>query len=158
MIVWNQIKFFVTSITTLVNDVMLKTNKQTNKQTNKKNTHTHIQRSDAISLSKLQNIMCAPRMHTRLLGGVVVRCQYREWQTRDRTPLCPGLIYLSDLNIGAPVATRPGAWRDRISARTGWLSISVLLVREQIRSDSLMSQRANTYKCPCRSISKLLGH
>ena len=29
------------------------------------------------------------------------------------------LSYTSDLKIGTPVATLPGAWRDRVSAGTG---------------------------------------
>ena len=31
----------------------------------------------------------------------------------------PGLSYTSDLKIGTPVATLPGAWRYRVSAGTG---------------------------------------
>ena len=32
----------------------------------------------------------------------------------------------SDLKIGTPVATLPGAWRYRISAGTGWPGVSIL--------------------------------
>ena len=34
--------------------------------------------------------------------------------------------FSSDLNIGTPVATLPGAWRYRVSAGTGWSGVSVL--------------------------------
>ena len=36
------------------------------------------------------------------------------------------LSHASDLKIGTPVATLPGAWRYRVSAGTGWLSVSIL--------------------------------
>ena len=32
----------------------------------------------------------------------------------------------SDLNIATPVPTLPGSWRYRVSAGTGWLSVSIL--------------------------------
>ena len=34
--------------------------------------------------------------------------------------------HTSDLKIGTPVATLPGAWRYRVSAGTGWPGVSVL--------------------------------
>ena len=37
-----------------------------------------------------------------------------------------GSSHTSDLKIGTPVATMPGAWRYRISAGTGWPSVSIL--------------------------------
>ena len=41
-----------------------------------------------------------------------------------------GLSHTSDFKIGTPVATLPGAWRYRVSAGTGWPSVSILLVDE----------------------------
>ena len=45
-------------------------------------------------------------------------------------PACAGTFpassHTSDLNIGTPVATLPGAWRYRVSAGTGRLGVSVL--------------------------------
>ena len=38
--------------------------------------------------------------------------------------------HTSDLKIGTPVATLPGAWCYRVSAGTGWPSVSVLWVGE----------------------------
>ena len=32
----------------------------------------------------------------------------------------------SDLEIGTPVATQPGAWCYRVSAGTGWRGVSIL--------------------------------
>ena len=36
------------------------------------------------------------------------------------------LGHTSDLKIGTPVATLPGAWRYRVSAGTGWPTVSIL--------------------------------
>ena len=37
-----------------------------------------------------------------------------------------GSSHTSDLKIGTPVATLPGAWRYRVSAETGWPGVSIL--------------------------------
>ena len=37
-----------------------------------------------------------------------------------------GSSHTSDLKIGTPVATLPGAWRDRVSAGTGGPGVSIL--------------------------------
>ena len=37
-----------------------------------------------------------------------------------------GSSYTSDLKIGTPVATLPGAWRYRVRAGSGWPSVSIL--------------------------------
>ena len=37
-----------------------------------------------------------------------------------------GLSHTTDFNIGTPVATLPGAWRDRVSAGTGRPGVSIL--------------------------------
>ena len=42
------------------------------------------------------------------------------------TEIFPGSSHTSDLKIGTPVATLPGAWRYRVSAGTGRPGISVL--------------------------------
>ena len=36
-----------------------------------------------------------------------------------------GSSHSSDLNIGTPVATLPGAWRYRVIAGTGWPGVSI---------------------------------
>ena len=41
-----------------------------------------------------------------------------------------GSSQASDLKIGTPVAILPGAWRYRVSARTGRPSVSILLLGE----------------------------
>ena len=45
-------------------------------------------------------------------------------------PACTGIFsgssHTSDLKIGTPVATLPGAWCYRVSAGTGWPSVSIL--------------------------------
>ena len=42
----------------------------------------------------------------------------------------PGSSHSSDLRIGTPVATLPGAWRYRISAGAGRPGVSILLLGE----------------------------
>ena len=37
-----------------------------------------------------------------------------------------GSSHTSDLKIGTPVATLPGAWREDVSAMTGWPGVSIL--------------------------------
>ena len=37
-----------------------------------------------------------------------------------------GSSHTSDLNIGTPAATLPGAWHCRVSAGTGWPGVSIL--------------------------------
>ena len=37
-----------------------------------------------------------------------------------------GSSHTSDLKIGTPVATQPGAWCYRVSAQTGWPGVSIL--------------------------------
>ena len=37
-----------------------------------------------------------------------------------------GGSHTSDLKIGTPMATMPGAWRYRVSAGTGWPGVSIL--------------------------------
>ena len=36
-----------------------------------------------------------------------------------------GLSHTSDLEIGTPVATLPGAWRFRVNTGTGWPGVSI---------------------------------
>ena len=44
--------------------------------------------------------------------------------------LCQGIFFwsshTSDLKIGTPVATLPGAWHYRVSAGIGWPGVSIL--------------------------------
>ena len=41
-----------------------------------------------------------------------------------------GSSHTSDLKIGTPVATLPGAWCYRVSAGTGWPGVSILCLGE----------------------------
>ena len=49
---------------------------------------------------------------------------------RGSNPACDGIFsgssHISDLKMGTPVATLPGAWRYRVSAGTGRPGVSVL--------------------------------
>ena len=54
----------------------------------------------------------------------------REQKIPGSNPTCarifPGSSHTSDLKIGTPVATLPGAWCYRVSAGTGWPGVSIL--------------------------------
>ena len=64
------------------------------------------------------------------LVGLVVRRPPRERKVPGSNPACAGIFsgssHTSDLNIGTPVATLPGAWRYRVSAGTGQPGVSIL--------------------------------
>ena len=64
------------------------------------------------------------------LVGLVVRHPPREWKILGSNPACAGIFsglsHTSDSKIGTPVATLPGAWRDRVSAGTGQPGVSIL--------------------------------
>ena len=65
----------------------------------------------------------------RLVGLVVKasasRAEDPGFESRLRRD-CSGSSHTSDLNIGTPVATLPGAWRYRVSAGTGRPGVSTL--------------------------------
>ena len=54
----------------------------------------------------------------------------RERKVPGSYPACAGIFsgssHTSDLQIGTPVATLPGAWRYRVSAGTGRPDVSIL--------------------------------
>ena len=64
------------------------------------------------------------------LVGLVVRRPPRERKIPGSNPacdgICPGSSHTSDLEIGTPVATLPGAWRYRVRAGTGRHGVSIL--------------------------------
>ena len=61
------------------------------------------------------------------LVGQVVRRPPRERKIPGSNPACTGIFsgssHTSDLKIGTPVATLPGAWRYTVSAGTGLVSV-----------------------------------
>ena len=65
---------------------------------------------------------------------LVVRRPPREWKVPGSNPACAGIFsgssHTSDLNIGTPVTTLPGAWRDRVSTGTGLPDVSILWLGE----------------------------
>ena len=70
-----------------------------------------------------------PHFSDRLVG-LVVRRPPRERKIPGSNPACAGIFsgssHTSDLKIGTPVATLPGAWRYRVSAGTGRSGVSIL--------------------------------
>ena len=64
----------------------------------------------------------------------MVRCLPREGKIPGSNPACAGIFsgssHTSDLKIGTPVATLPGAWRYRVSIGTGQPGVSILWLGE----------------------------
>ena len=64
------------------------------------------------------------------LVGLVVRRPPRERKIPGSNPACDGIFsgssHTSDLKIGTPVATLPGAWRYRVSIGTGRPGVGIL--------------------------------
>ena len=64
------------------------------------------------------------------LVGLVVKASASIVEDLGSNPACAGIFsgssHTSDLKIGIPVATLPGAWCDRVSAGTGWPGVSIL--------------------------------
>ena len=60
----------------------------------------------------------------------MVRRPPRERKIPGSNPACTGIFsgssHTSDLKIGTPVATLPGAWHYRVSAGTGRPGVSIL--------------------------------
>ena len=72
---------------------------------------------------------CQPVPLDRLIG-LVVRHPPRERKIPSSNSTCAGIFSgssrTSDLKIGTPVATLPGAWRYRVSTGTGQPGVSIL--------------------------------
>ena len=72
---------------------------------------------------------CPSRPHHRLAGLVVKAsasgAEDPGFESRLRRNFS-GSCHTSDFKTGTPVATMPGAWRDRVSAGTGWPGVSIL--------------------------------
>ena len=75
----------------------------------------------------VQYVCCWLKDH---LVSLVVRCPPRERKIPGSNPACAGIFsgssHTSDLKIGTPVATLPGAWCYRVSAGTGQPGVSIL--------------------------------
>ena len=73
---------------------------------------------------------CHSRPSRHRLVGLVVRRRLESGRSRVRIPLAQGFFsgssHTSDLKIGTPVATLPGAWQNRVSTRTGRPGVSIL--------------------------------
>ena len=70
----------------------------------------------------------------------------------------PGSSHSSDLNIGTPLATLPGAWRCRVSAGTGWPGVSKLTGRDGKFDLQLLSQCGSTSNFLSRSVPEIHLH
>ena len=75
----------------------------------------------------------APSLSTALLA-YWLRCPPREQKILGMNPACAeiflGSSHTSDLKIGTPVVTLPGACRYGVSTGTGWPGVSILWLSE----------------------------
>ena len=73
-------------------------------------------------------------MRLYCLVGLVVMRPPQERKIPGLNPACAGIFsgssHTSDLKIGTPVATLPGAWRYRVSTGTGRPGVSILWLGE----------------------------
>ena len=64
------------------------------------------------------------------LVGLVVKASASRAEDPGSNPACDGIFsglsHTSDLKIGTPVATLPGAWRYRVSTGTGRPGVNIL--------------------------------
>ena len=64
----------------------------------------------------------------------MVKASAPKRKVQRSNPACdgifPGSSHTSDLKIGTPVASLPGAWHYRVRAGTGWPGVSILLLGE----------------------------
>ena len=91
--------------------------------------------------SQSSSLFIAPRLIGLVVKASALRVEDPGFKSRLR-PFFFGSSHTSDLKIGSPVATLPGAWqgspvatlpgawRYRVSAGTGWLSVSILWLDE----------------------------
>ena len=116
------------------------------------NTHLHRQASQYLLAHTCMDMVINASWHDRLVG-LVVRHPPRERKVPGSNPACARIFsassYTSDLNIGTPVATLPGAWRYRVSAGTGRPGVSILWLgeMESLICNSYLSVAA--YKIVC---------
>ena len=83
--------------------------------------------------AKVGLLHATSQQNDRLIGLVVKASALRVEDPGFKSCLCrdfSGLSHTSDLKIGTPVATLPGAWRYRVSAGTGWPGVSILWLGE----------------------------
>ena len=90
------------------------------------------------------HIPCCLRLSSkdRLVGLVVKASAARTEDPRFKSVgagIFPGPSHTSDLKIGTPVATLPGAWSHRVSAGTGQPGVSILWVRWKVWSSTSIS-------------------
>ena len=80
--------------------------------------------SDGVSSAELTS-MYQDRVLGRVVKASASGAEGPEFESRLRRDFS-GSSHTSDLKIGTPVVTLPGAWRYRVSAWTGRPSVSIL--------------------------------
>ena len=84
--------------------------------------------------NEILQFVCLGYWITHRLVGLVARRPPWERKIRGSNPACAGIFlgssHTSDLKIGTPVATLPGAWRYRVSTGSGRPRVSILWLGE----------------------------
>ena len=111
--------------TLLVGGTLKSNKKQDNSKNKQKKKPTHKQKTKP-TLSFVLGVSNNPHH----IVGLVVKASASGaedlgFESRLRRDFS-GSSHTSDFKIGTPVATLPGAWQYRVSAGTGWLSVSIL--------------------------------
>ena len=73
--------------------------------------------------------LCLNRLVGLVVKALISRTEDPRFKSRWRRDFS-GSSHTSDLNIGTPVATLPGAWRSRASAGTGRPGVGILWLGE----------------------------
>ena len=112
-----------------------------NTSTNKLSPHLvyHFLWSDNATQQRL--LLCTSLNYNTASLGSCLSCLPCEWQTCAWFPLsvfCFRSSHIS-LNTSNPVATLPDAWHHRVSTETGWSSVSILWLGENVWSATCAS-------------------
>ena len=79
----------------------------------------------SISIPRLKKIGSSADLVGPVVKASTSRTEDKGFESRLRRDFS-GSSHTSDLKIGTPVATLPGAWRYRVSAGTGRPGVSIL--------------------------------
>ena len=83
----------------------------------------------SVEMGEKPTLSCNHNRMDRLVGLVVKASASRAENSGFESNLrreFSGWSHTSDLKVGTPVSTLPGAWRYRVSAGTGWPSVSIV--------------------------------
>ena len=124
-----------------------------------------VSETNGILRSKLLARLTVLSSQDRLVGVVVrasvSRAEDPGFDSRLRRGDFSWSSHTSELQMSTPMAILTGAWRERVSAGTGWPGVSILWLKEKVGSATSISvwQHAQLFEQtrPPRCTSLLLG-